>query len=47
MYQYKSVKLAPKGFIVSELENHNEIIDKYAKEGWRLVQILPELYLLL
>ncbi|GEM_PF-6118210 len=27
MYQYKSIKLAIKGFIVSELENHNEIID--------------------
>ena len=44
MYQYKSVKLAIKGFVVSELENHNEIIDKYAKEGWRLVQILPVKY---
>ena len=44
MYQYKSVKLAPKGLIVLELENHNEIIDKYAKEGWRLVQIFPVKY---
>ncbi len=44
MYQYKSVKLAIKGFVVSELKNHNEIIDKYAKEGWRLVQILPVKY---
>lgn len=33
MYQYKSVKLALKGFIVSELQDHNEIIDKFAKEG--------------
>ena len=44
MYQYKSVKLAIKGFVVSELKNHNEIIDEHAKEGWRLVQILPVKY---
>lgn len=44
MYQYKSEKLALKGFVVSELENHNEIIDKYAKEGWRFVQIFPVKY---
>lgn len=44
MYQYKSVKLAIKGFIVSELKDHNKIIDKYAKEGWRLVQIFPIKY---
>ena len=30
-----------KGIVISELENYNEIVNKYAKEGWRLVQILP------
>jgi len=44
MYQYKSVKLPLKGFVVLELGNHNEIIDRYAKEGWRLVQIFPVKY---
>jgi hypothetical protein len=44
MYQYESVKLTMKGFVVSELTDHNEIIDKYAKEGWRLVQIIPVKY---
>lgn len=45
MYQYKSVKLAVKGgFVISELEDHNEIIDKHASEGWQLVQILPVKY---
>lgn len=44
MYQYESEKLTMKGFVVSELKDHNEIIDRYAKEGWRLVQILPVKY---
>lgn len=44
MYEYKSVNLDRKGFFGSELGDHNEIIDKYAKEGWRLVQILPTRY---
>ncbi len=41
MYEYKIVELGLKGIVYSELEEHEEIIDKYAKEGWRLVQILP------
>ncbi|NLY46071.1 MAG: DUF4177 domain-containing protein [Tissierella sp.] len=44
MYQYKGVKLPLKGLVVSELKNHNEIIDKYAEGGWRLVQIFPVKY---
>lgn len=39
MYQYKYIK-ASLGGIFKE-SNHHEIIDKHAKEGWRLVQIVP------
>lgn len=47
MYEYKSVKLGFKkqsgfkGMVIQELEDYHEIIDKYVKEGWRFVQILP------
>lgn len=50
MYEYKSVKLGLKkqsgikGIIFSELEDYNETIHEHAKEGWRLVQILPVKY---
>ncbi|MDY0236365.1 MAG: DUF4177 domain-containing protein [Gudongella sp.] len=46
MYEYKIVelgfkRLGLKAMAFSELEEHQEIINKYAKEGWRLIQILP------
>jgi hypothetical protein len=39
MYEYKYVKATLGGLFIPA--NHHEIIDKYAKEGWRLVQVLP------
>lgn len=49
MYEYKVVelgfkKLGLKGMALSELEDYHEIVNKYSKEGWRLVQILPVQY---
>lgn len=44
MYEYKSVELDRKGLFGTELGDYNEIINKHAKEGWRLVQILPIRY---
>lgn len=42
MYEYKYVE-AELGDIFTQA-NHHEIIDKYAKEGWKLVQVLPVNY---
>lgn len=42
MYEYKYVEATLGGFFTEA--NHHEIIDKYAKEGWRLVQVLPICY---
>ncbi len=42
MYEYKYVETNLGGFFTEA--NHREIIDKYAKEGWRLVQVLPTNY---
>jgi hypothetical protein len=42
MYEYKYVETNLGGFF--NAANHHEIIDKYAKEGWRLVQVLPMYY---
>lgn len=42
MYQYKYVNATLGGFF--EKANHHEIIDQYAKKGWRLVQVLPNEY---
>ncbi|MCQ4922472.1 DUF4177 domain-containing protein [Tissierella carlieri] len=39
MYEYKYVKATLGGLFIAA--NHHEIIDKYSKEGWRLVQVLP------
>lgn len=39
MYEYKYVE-ADLGSFISE-PNHHAIIDKYSKEGWRLVQVVP------
>ncbi len=38
MYEYKFVEANLGGFFTDA--NHHQIIDKYAKEGWKLVQVL-------
>jgi len=41
MYEYKFVKLQVKGFFIRGPEqDYHKIIERHAKEGWRLVQIL-------
>lgn len=42
MYEYKYVPCSMGGYFTGD--DHQEIIDKHAKEGWRLVQIVPTLY---
>ncbi|EQB87338.1 hypothetical protein J2Z44_003336 [Clostridium punense] len=42
MYEYKYVKCDMGGFFTGD--NHQEIINEFAKQGWRLVQILPLYY---
>lgn len=42
MYEYKYVQVTLGGFFHDA--NHHEQIEKYAKEGWRLVQVLPMYY---
>ena len=42
MYEYKYVEANLERFFTQA--NHHEIIDKYAKEGWRLAQVLPTNY---
>ncbi len=40
MYEYKFVKVDLKGvFTRKPREDHHRLVDEYAKEGWRLVQI--------
>lgn len=45
MYEYKYIKVRIKGMFNLEIEEYHEIIDKYATEGWRLVQIFPTKYI--
>lgn len=42
MYEYKYVECTLGGFFTDA--NHHEIIDEHAKEGWRLIQVLPLYY---
>ena len=42
MYEYKYVDATLGGFFTEA--NHHEAIDQYAKEGWKLVQVLPMKY---
>lgn len=42
MYEYKYVETALGGFFSSP--THRETINTYAREGWRLVQVLPLKY---
>jgi len=39
MYEYKFVKIELSAFGRTPKEDHQEVIKKHAKEGWRLVQI--------
>ena len=42
MYEYKFVKVDLEGFPFASRkpkEDHHRIIEDYAKEGWRLVQV--------
>lgn len=42
MYEYKYVEATLGSFFTDS--NHHEIIDKYAKEGYKLIQVLPNVY---
>ncbi len=42
MYEYKFVDTSLGGFFSSS--KHREAIEQHAKEGWRLVQVLPTHY---
>ncbi|WP_017415077.1 DUF4177 domain-containing protein [Clostridium tunisiense] len=42
MYEYKYVKCSMGGMFTGD--NHQEIINEFAKQGWRLIQILPLYY---
>ncbi|MFC5528336.1 DUF4177 domain-containing protein [Cohnella yongneupensis] len=42
MYEYIFVETSLGGFFTSA--THQETIQKYAQEGWRLVQVLPTHY---
>lgn len=42
MYHYKYVETTLGGFFSTA--DHHGIIDDHAKEGWRLVQVLPVTY---
>lgn len=44
MYEYKYLECSMGGIFTGD--NHREIIDKYAEQGWRLVQIIPLYYTL-
>lgn len=39
MYEYTFIKTSLGGFFTSP--KHREVIEEYAIEGWRLVQVLP------
>ena len=40
MYEYKFVKIGLGGFLSAKpREDYHRIIDDYAREGWRLVQV--------
>ena len=41
MYEYKFVKVEMKiGFKVEPKEDYQSMVNNYAKEGWRLIQVL-------
>lgn len=41
MYEYKFIRLELRGIFESTMkQDYHTIVEEYAKEGWRLVQIL-------
>lgn len=40
-YQYVTVCFSTGGFMKDKLEEHREIIDRYAADGWRFVTVIP------
>jgi hypothetical protein len=42
MYEYKYIPCSMGGIFTGD--NHQELINQYAAQGWRLVQILPRYY---
>ncbi|NLY77094.1 MAG: DUF4177 domain-containing protein [Tissierellia bacterium] len=40
MYEYKFVKVRFRGLKLEPEEDYEALVNKYAKEGWRLIQIL-------
>ena len=41
MYEYKYVRLKATGVMVVEFKDRQEIIDRYAAEGWRYAGWIP------
>ena len=41
MYEYKYVTIKAKGVLTTEYEEHREVIDRAAREGWRYVGWVP------
>jgi hypothetical protein len=44
MYEYKYEQCSMGGIFTTD--NHQEIINEHAKQGWRLIQIVPLYYTL-
>lgn len=42
MYEYKYVKVLLEGLFTTA--NHHEVINEHARNGWKLIQILPLYY---
>lgn len=40
MYEYKFVKVDFSGFKLEPKEDYQAMVSNYAKEGWRLIQVL-------
>lgn len=40
MYEYKFVKVKLSGFKLEAVEDYEVMVNNYAKEGWRLIQVL-------
>ena len=40
MYEYKFVKVNLSGFKLKPEEDYQAMVSNYAKEGWRLMQVL-------
>ena len=41
MYEYKYVTIKAKGVMVSEFRERQEVIDRYAADGWRYAGWIP------